>query len=207
MNHGTLYIISAPSGTGKSSLIQALLKTQSLCNIKISISYTTRKIRPGEYNGKHYFFISKKLFLHMIKKNVFIEYAIVFGNYYGTSRTLIKKILSTGSDVFLDINWQGAKKIRSEISKVCSIFLLPPSKEELNRRLFHRKQDKKDIILERMTQAINDMIHYIEYDYLIINDNFNLTLFNLKTIIRAERLRLNYQLLINNNLINKLISI
>lgn len=206
MAYGILYIISAPSGAGKSSLIQAFLKTKPLYNIEVSISYTTRVIRPGEYHGKHYFFISRKEFCHMINCNAFLEYAEVFGNYYGTSYNNIKQMLSAGIDVFLDIDWQGAKQIRAKVPQVPSIFILPPSKEELSRRLQVRKQDTEEVIAARMTQAITEMTHYAEYDYLIVNDDFNLALSDLKTIVHVERLRLSRQLLRHHTLISKLLS-
>ncbi|HMI77048.1 MAG TPA: guanylate kinase [Buchnera sp. (in: enterobacteria)] len=188
MINGKLFIISAPSGTGKSSLIQALLKQVSLT--QVSISHTTRKIRPGEYNGKHYFFISEKKFKMMIQEKQFLEYAIVFNNYYGTSKAIIKQMLSHGSDVFLTIDWQGAQNIRKKIPNVKSIFIFPPSISELYRRLITRGQDTNLVIKYRMKAAIMEMSHYLEYDYLIINDKFHTALSDLISIIHAERLRI-----------------
>ncbi|WP_457913460.1 guanylate kinase [Candidatus Gillettellia adelgis] len=205
MAQGTLYIISAPSGTGKSSLIQALLKTNPLYSMKVSISYTTRTSRPGENHGEHYFFVSHDEFHQMIIQDAFLEHAKVFGNYYGTSRAIITQMLSTGVDVFLDIDWQGAKKIRSNMPQARSIFILPPSREELSCRLRGRKQDTEEVIAGRMNQSLSELIHYTEYDYLILNDNFDTALSDLKTIIHAERLRLNHQLLWNDTLISKLL--
>ncbi|ATA25881.1 guanylate kinase [Brenneria goodwinii] len=206
MAQGTLYIVSAPSGAGKSSLIQALLKTQPLYDTQVSISHTTRAKRPGESHGEHYFFVSTDEFKRMIQENEFLEYAEVFGNYYGTSRTAIEQVLATGVDVFLDIDWQGAQQIRTQMPLARSIFILPPSKEELERRLRGRGQDNEDVIARRMAQAVAEMTHYAEYDYLIVNDDFDLALLDLKTIIRAERLRLSRQKVRHDALITKLLA-
>ncbi|CAL4324268.1 guanylate kinase [Buchnera aphidicola] len=193
MAHGILFIISAPSGTGKSSLIQELLKSKSLHNIQVSISHTTRSIRPGEYNGKHYYFISHRKFQKMIKNEHFLEYAKVFNHYYGTSRYLIEKMMMSGIDVFLDIDWQGAEQIRYKIPESKSIFVLPPSRDELYKRLRSRGQDSDVVIHRRMEKSIEEMRHYIEYDYLIINDDFKKAIDDLKKIISAEHFRLSYQ--------------
>ncbi|NIH15918.1 guanylate kinase [Serratia symbiotica] len=206
MAQGTLYIVSAPSGAGKSSLIQALLKTQPLYDTQVSVSHTTRASRLGEHYGEHYFFVSKDEFRQMIEQDAFLEYAEVFGNYYGTSRATIKQVLSTGVDVFLDIDWQGAQKIRAQMPQARSIFILPPSKEELDRRLRGRGQDAEEVIAKRMAQAVAEIMHYAEYDYLIVNDDFDLALSDLKTIIRAERLRSSRQLLRHDALISKLLA-
>ena len=206
MAQGTLYIVSAPSGAGKSSLIQALLKTQPLYDTQVSISHTTRANRPGENHGEHYFFVSKDEFRLMIEQDEFLEHAEVFGNYYGTSRAAIEQVLSTGVDVFLDIDWQGAQQIRAKMPQSRSIFILPPSKEELGRRLRGRGQDADEVIARRMAQAVAEMTHYAEYDYLIVNDDFDLALSDLKTIIRAERLRLSRQMLRHDALISKLLA-
>lgn len=206
MVQGTLYIISAPSGAGKSSLIQALLKTQPLYDTQVSISHTTRSERPGEKHGEHYFFVSKDEFIEMIEKDDFLEHAEVFGNYYGTSRVTIEQVLASGVDVFLDIDWQGAQQIRTKMPQARSIFVLPPSKDELDRRLRGRGQDSEEVIAKRMAQAVAEMTHYAEYDYLIVNDDFDLALSDLKTIIRAERLRLCRQKLRHDGLITKLLA-
>ncbi len=206
MIQGILYIVSAPSGAGKSSLIQALLKTQPLYDTQLSVSHTTRKKRPGEVEGEHYFFVSEEKFLQMIKDGCFLEYARVFENYYGTSREAVEKILSTGVDVFLDIDWQGAEQIRARMPSVRTIFMLPPSKEELYRRLRGRGQDSEEIITRRMEQAVAEMNHYAEYDYLILNDDFNLALSDLKAIVRVERLRLWRQQQRHETLIGKLLA-
>ncbi|VAY02241.1 Guanylate kinase [Arsenophonus endosymbiont of Aleurodicus dispersus] len=206
MFQGTLYIVSAPSGTGKSSLIQALLKTKPLYDTQVSISHTTRAIRPGEKNGEHYYFIPKRKFQQMIGHNDFLEYACVFGNYYGTSVAVIEEIINSGVDVFLDIDWQGAQQIRQKIPAARTIFILPPSKNKLLRRLRSRGQDSEETINQRMAQAVAEIKHYNEYDYIIINDDFNTALGDLKSIIRSERLRLERQIQLHNILINKLLS-
>ncbi|MGL9769652.1 MAG: guanylate kinase [Sodalis sp. (in: enterobacteria)] len=206
MIQGTLYIVSAPSGAGKSSLIKALLKTQPLYDTQVSISHTTRTMRPGEAHGQNYFFVSIAEFERMIAEDAFLEYARVFDNYYGTSRESIQKVLTTGIDVFLDIDWQGAQQIRTKIPDACSIFILPPYKEELNRRLRNRGQDTEEVIRRRMALALAEMTHFAEYDYLIVNDDFNTALLDLKSIIRAEQLRLKRQKLNHDALISKLLA-
>ncbi len=193
MSQGILFIISAPSGTGKSSLIQGFLKLKSSYNIQVSISHTTRIIRPGELHGEHYYFVSKKEFQIMIEQQSFLEYAKVFSNYYGTSRQSIEKMLFSGIDVFLDIDWQGAKQIRYKMPESKSIFLLPPSKDTLYKRLRKRGQDSDLIIEKRMEKAVDEMKHYAEYDYLIINDDFKKAINDLAKIITAEHLCLFYQ--------------
>lgn len=206
MIQGTLYIVSAPSGAGKSSLIQALLKTQPLYDTQVSISHTTRAIRPGEKNGEHYYFIAESKFQQMIEHNDFLEYACVFGNYYGTSRAVIEEIINSGVDVFLDIDWQGAQQIRQKMPSARTIFILPPSKNELLRRLRGRGQDSEETINQRMAQAVAEIKHYNEYDYIIVNDDFNTALGDLESIIRSERLRLERQIQRHNTLINKLLA-
>ncbi len=206
MAQGTLYIVSAPSGAGKSSLIQALLKTQPLYDTQVSVSHTTRGMRPGEAHGEHYFFVQQHEFEKMIAEDAFLEHAKVFDNYYGTSRKAIEQV-PTGVDVFLDIDWQGAQQIRAKMPEARSIFVLPPSKEELDRRLRGRGQDSEEVIARRMAQAVAEMSHYAEYDYLIVNDDFDLALSDLKTIIRAERLRMARQKARHDALISKLLAV
>ncbi|QOI10856.1 guanylate kinase [Blochmannia endosymbiont of Colobopsis nipponica] len=196
MKTGIAYIISAPSGTGKSSLIDALINTQneSLTNIHIVTSYTTRNIRPGEINGKHYHFISTIQFKNMIQKNIFFEYTKTFNNYYGTSKSSIEPILKIGVDILLNIDWKGAQKVRNKIAKTCSIFIIPPSTEELERRLRNRNQKEKEkTIIQRTKHANNELNHIKEYDYLIVNDNFNIALSNLRRIILAEKIKTIHQ--------------
>lgn len=206
MVQGTLYIVSAPSGAGKSSLIHALLKKQPVYDCQVSISHTTREKRPGEQHGEHYFFVSKEKFETMLREDIFLEYASVYGNYYGTSRLVIEQALATGVDVFLDIDWQGAEQIRRLMPKARSIFILPPSKNELFRRLKGRDQDSDAIIASRMAKAVEQMQHYADYDYLIVNDDFDIALSDLKTIVRAERLTLRRQQTRHGSLISKLLA-
>ncbi|PHM36254.1 guanylate kinase [Xenorhabdus innexi] len=206
MSQGTLYIVSAPSGAGKSSLIQALLNTQPLYDTQVSVSHTTRPARPGENHGEHYFFVTADEFQNMIDHGEFLEHACVFGNYYGTSRKVIEETLTSGVDVFLDIDWQGAQQIRQKMPAARSIFILPPSREELLRRLRGRGQDSEEVIAKRMSQAVAEMEHYGEYDYVIINDDFNTALADLQSVIRSERLRLERQAQRHDALISKLLA-
>jgi guanylate kinase len=203
---GRIFIISAPSGTGKSSLIKYFLKKEKFLEIQMSISYTTRSIRPGEKNGIDYYFISKKKFKLMIQQKKFLEYAKVFNNYYGTSLIDTQSVLFQGKDILLDIDWQGARQIKEIFLSAKSIFLLPPSKNELFRRLKNRNQDKKEVIIKRMKNFIKETSHYLEYDYLIVNDNFNYAISNLKTIICSYRLSTSYQSIKYKKLINNLLS-
>ncbi len=177
MAQGTLYIVSAPSGAGKSSLINALLETNPTYAMKVSVSHTTRGMRPGEEDGVHYHFIQKEQFEELIEQEQFLEYAEVFGNYYGTSRIWIEETLNKGIDVFLDIDWQGARQIRQQMPLAKSVFIIPPSNGELERRLTTRGQDSDAVVAKRMSEAKSEMSHFDEYDYLIINDDF-VCLFN-----------------------------
>jgi guanylate kinase len=181
----TLYIISAASGTGKTTLVKALLA--SLNNIIVSISHTTRPPRPAEIPDQDYHFVSKEKFNDMINHNEFIEYATIYGELYGTSKVETQKLLDTNQDVLLEIDWQGARNIRQIMPNVISIFILPPSKAELRQRIFKRKQDATPIIEKRLEKASSEMDHYAEYDFLIINDNFEQALLELKSIIIAQR--------------------
>lgn len=207
MGQGNLYILSAPSGAGKSSLIAALLQQDAEKKMMVSVSHTTRQPRPGEAEGVHYFFVSVEEFERLIAQGAFLEYAKVFGgNYYGTSLPAIEKNLAQGIDVFLDIDWQGAQQIRAKMPNVKSIFILPPSLPELERRLIGRGQDSMEVIADRMSKAISEISHYDEYDYVIVNDNFAQALADLKHILRAEKLTLTYQQTQNQALINELLA-
>lgn len=186
---GTLYIVSAPSGAGKSSLISALLKDNPGYDVTMSVSHTTRAPRKSEQDGVHYHFVDAAHFKQLIAQDTFLEYAEVFGNFYGTSKPWIEQTLEKGIDIFLDIDWQGAKQIRSKMTNSKSIFILPPSQEELERRLSARGQDAQEVIDNRMRHAKEEMSHYHEYDYVIINDDFDTALMDLKAIIRAERIK------------------
>jgi len=181
-----LFIISAPSGCGKTSLVEALIKkTKNLC---VSVSHTTRPPRPDEVNGINYYFISIAEFEEMIKNNAFVEHAIVFDNHYGSSTKLIKEKLDEGIDVILEIDWQGARQVKENMPNAVSIFILPPSKEALLGRLQQRAQDTEQTIKKRMSDAQNQMKHFSEFDYLVINDDFNNALNDLNLIIcRADK--------------------
>jgi guanylate kinase len=176
-----LFIIAAPSGCGKTSLVKALLKKSS--NISVSVSHTTRKPRPEEVDGTNYHFISVNEFQEMIKDNKFVEFAEVFENLYGSSRELIDDNLNNNIDVILEIDWQGARQVKINMPKAISIFVLPPSKEALLERLKNRAQDAELTINNRMSDAENQMRHFNEFDYLIINNDFNEALSDLESII------------------------
>ncbi|MGC7559635.1 guanylate kinase [Pasteurella sp. PK-2025] len=207
MPQGNLYIISAPSGAGKSSLISALLDQPQNNKMMVSVSHTTRAPRQGEKEGVHYYFVSVETFESLIEQDLFLEYAKVFGgNYYGTSLPAIEENLAKGIDVFLDIDWQGAQQIRQKVPNVKSIFILPPSLAELERRLIGRGQDSKEVIATRMAKAIDEISHYNEYDYVIVNDVFEQALADLLAILHAERLTQAYQQKQNQALIEQLLA-
>ena len=188
---GNLFILSAPSGAGKSSLINALLKKHA--DMKVSVSHTTRAPRPGEENGVHYHFVSTDEFKALIAKDDFFEWAQVFDNYYGTSKQAIESQLDAGIDVFLDIDWQGAQQVRKIMPSVQTIFILPPSKEELEQRLNNRGQDSAEVIASRMAKAQSETSHYNEYDFVIVNDDFESALADIEIIVMAQRLTLKAQ--------------
>jgi guanylate kinase len=199
---GTLYVVSAPSGTGKTSLTSALVRT--LSNIKISVSHTTRAQRPGEQNGIHYWFVSQAEFKTMIANAAFLEYAEVYGNYYGTSKRWVEQQLEVGMDVILEIDWQGAEQIQRIFPQSVSLFILPPSVDLLRKRLQTRQQDSAAIIEQRLTAAASEVAHYREFDYIVVNDNFDEALLDLQAIVRANRLKLSQQLLRWQNLLDQL---
>ncbi len=189
---GTLYIISAPSGAGKSSLVKALTDADE--QIRISVSHTTRAMRPGEVDGVHYHFVERTEFVKMIEHGDFLERAEVFGNLYGTSQSHLQQTLDEGHDLILEIDWQGAEQVRQLMPKARSIFILPPSLEALHQRLTNRGQDSDEIIEGRMREAVSEMSHYVDYDYLIINDDFAHALDALKAIFRTTQLQQKRQL-------------
>ena len=180
MSKGQLFIISAPSGAGKTSLVKAL--TQQLSDVVASISHTTRPMRAGEIDGKDYFFTTAATFAAMVERGEFLEYAEVFDNFYGTSQSSVQKQLDDGLKVILEIDWQGAKQIRKRIKNTISIFILPPSKAELENRLRSRWQDSDEIIASRMQEAKSEISHYDEFDYVILNDDFDSALQGLVTL-------------------------
>jgi guanylate kinase len=202
---GNLFILSAPSGAGKSSLIKALLSQESARPMQVSVSHTTRAPRPGENNGEHYHFISVDQFQKQIKQNEFYEYAEVFGNYYGTSASAIDKQLAQGIDVFLDIDWQGAKQVRIKQPSVTTIFISPPSKAELENRLKNRGQDSDATIKSRMAQAKAECSHYTEFDYIIVNNDFTQALSELTTIVNNQRLRCQQQAIAHQSMFEELL--
>ena len=190
---GNLFILAAPSGAGKSSLIRALLERHSNDSMQVSVSCTTRAPRPGEIDGVHYHFLSEAEFKTKIDNHEFYEWAHVFGNYYGTSRVYIEQTLAQGIDVFLDIDWQGARQVREANSLTQSIFIVPPSLEILEQRLRTRGQDSAEVIAGRMAKAQAEMSHYHEFDYLLVNDKFDQTLAQLEHIVFAQRLKVRLQ--------------
>ncbi len=201
---GTLFVISAPSGAGKTSLVKALI--DSCDDIKVSVSHTTRGARPGEVDGVHYNFVNSDTFQEMIGRATFLEHAQVFDNYYGTCGDWVTKQLNKGVDVILEIDWQGAQQVRKMMPACLSIFILPPSRQALEQRLKGRGQDNDEIIARRMRDAINEITHYSEFDYLIINDDFEAALAELRTVILSQRLRMLPQQQRNEQLLDNLLS-
>ena len=189
---GTLYIVSAPSGAGKSSLLRALLESAG-DDLAVSVSHTTRASRPGEVDGKDYHFVDVETFRAMAAAGAFLEHAQVFDNFYGTSREAVEAQLAGGQDVILEIDWQGARLVRELMPQAVSIFILPPSRAALGERLRDRGQDDATVIERRMRDAVSEMSHYDEYDYLVINDVFATALEELAAIMRSRRLRLEAQ--------------
>ena len=185
---GQLFIVSAPSGAGKSSLVKALLERDPA--IQLSVSYTTRAPRPGEENGVHYHFINREDFQSRLGRAEFLESAEVYGNYYGTSQPWIEAQMAAGRDILLEIDWQGAAQVRQLMPKARSVFILPPSLEELRRRLVGRGTDSDEVILRRLAAAREDISHALEFDYLVINDRFEDALSDLLAIARAGRLEM-----------------
>lgn len=188
---GTLYIISAPSGAGKTSLVSGLLEKDA--QVRVSVSHTTRDMRPSEADGVNYNFVTLAQFDALIEQGNFLEYAEVFTNKYGTSRVWVEEQLAQGTDVILEIDWQGAQQVRELVAETVSIFILPPSREELRNRLTGRGQDGQEVIDLRMSEAISEMQHYDEFDYVVINDNFDQALTELQAIFVAQRQRLSKQ--------------
>lgn len=176
-------MVAAPSGGGKTSLVNALLKMDD--QIRLSVSHTTRPARPGEEDGVHYYFIGEPAFQSLILANAFLEHATVFGNRYGTGRKAVEQQLDAGFDVILDIDWQGARQIRESFPSCCSIFIIPPSLEDLHRRLVARGQDSEAVIQRRMRDAQAEISHSKEFDHLVINDDFDKALLDLHSIIRS----------------------
>lgn len=186
---GKLFIISAPSGTGKTSLTRALIANNR--NVIMSVSHTTRQRRAGEIHGEDYFYTDQAEFLAMVDQGIFLEYAEVYGNYYGTSKLAVQEFLAKGLNVLLDVDWQGARNIRSAIPDAVSVSVLPPSISELERRLRSRGSDTEDVIQNRMRQAVDELKHCREADFIVVNDHFNEALDDLALILlgQSDRLR------------------
>ncbi len=200
---GTLYVISAPSGAGKTSLVKALLEKMS--RIGVSVSHTTRAARPGENDGINYNFVSVDAFKRMSEAGEFLEHAEVFGNYYGTSQRWVENKLAEGEDVILEIDWQGAQQVRRLMPETKSIFIVPPSREALLQRLDGRGQDTAEVIARRMAQAAQEVSHYGEYDFLVVNDVFAEALEDLIAIVKAQRLQVAKQSLLQKDLLSDLL--
>jgi guanylate kinase len=179
-----LFILSAPSGAGKTSLAKALVK--ALPDLAFSISHTTRPPRPGEEDGVDYYFVDEARFQEMIEAGMFLEHACVFDHRYGTSRAAVERLLAAGKDVVLDIDWQGARAIKQQMPQAHTIFILPPSREALTERLAGRGQDSRKVIERRLRAAVSEMRHYREFDYLVVNDDFTAALEDLKAIVRGD---------------------
>ena len=201
---GLLFVVSAASGTGKTSLVKALLERVS--NLHVSVSHTTRGQRPGELEGVHYHFTSQEHFLAQVQQGGFIEYAEVFGNYYGTSQLTVREQLAKGHDVLLEIDWQGAEQVRKLFPESKQIFILPPTQFDLRQRLSNRGTDAVDIIEHRLSCAVEDMQQYVNFDYIILNDDFNKALHDLESVINANRLSMAQQANRYQDLIQKLIT-
>jgi guanylate kinase len=178
---GRLFVIAAPSGAGKTSLVKALLERKP--ELHVSVSYTTRKMRPTEQDGREYHFISVNDFQQLVKQGQFLEYAQVFDNYYGTGRRPVETELAGGNDVVLEIDWQGAQQVRRSLPECVTIFILPPSRLSLEERLRNRRTDSEEVIARRLSDAVGDMSHWIEFDYVVVNDNFEKAVGDLVAIV------------------------
>lgn len=201
---GTLYIISAPSGAGKTSLVKALIENTD--DIMVSVSHTTRGVRSGEVDGKDYHFTEVETFRSMIADNAFLEHAEVFGNFYGTSRSSALDMMAKGTDVVLEIDWQGAQQVRQKMPEAVSIFILPPSREELEQRLRGRGTDADEVIARRLGEAVTEMSHYHEFDYLVFNDDFDTALGQLSAIVIARRQRAAVQIATHQGVLDALLA-
>ena len=199
---GNLFIVAAASGTGKTSLLSALLQNDS--HIRLSISYTTRKQRPGEVDGVHYHFVDEAEFMRMLGEGEFLESAQVHGARYGTSQRRVEEVLRAGDDLILEIDWQGAQQVRTLLPSAVGIFILPPSIDTLAHRLAHRGQDSVDVINRRLAAAREEISHVAEFDYVIINDDFQTALEDLRAVIHSQHLRRDNQLLKYQALLNSM---
>ncbi|KPQ28743.1 MAG: guanylate kinase [Marinobacter excellens HL-55] len=188
---GTLFVISAPSGAGKTSLVSEMLRQDE--QLGVSVSHTTRAMREGEQDGVNYHFVSRGEFEAMIGRGDFLEHADVFGNYYGTSQIWVRDTLAKGQDVILEIDWQGAEQVRRLIPECVSIFIVPPSAEVLRQRLVGRGTDAPDVVERRLSEAEEECRHAVEFDYLVVNDDFGVALADLLAIVRSRRLKMSVQ--------------
>lgn len=200
---GQLFIISAPSGAGKTSLVRQLV--QRVSNLQVSVSHTTRPMRPNDKDGVDYFFADKATFEGMIDAGEFLEHALVFGNYYGTSIAAVEQSLAKGIDILLEIDWQGAEQVVKKLPTARAIFILPPSKEALVQRLKGRASDSDEVIATRTAEAVKEMRHYGKADYLVINDSFDVAVGELVALIESSRLTTTRQAALHQHLINSLI--
>lgn len=191
MSRGNVYVVTAPSGAGKTTLVRALLASDH--QVQLSVSYTTRAPRTGELHGKDYHFVTREEFERMINACALLEHAEVFGNYYGTSQNWIESMLAQGQDILLEIDWQGAQQVRRLLPSAIGIFILPPSLTALEARLHGRGKDSEEIISRRLSAAKEEISHVDEFEYVIINDHFEEALRDMVSIIRAERLKLGRQ--------------
>lgn len=201
----SLFIIAAASGAGKTTLVRALLN--QLPDLAVSISTTTRDRRPGEQDGVDYHFVGKPVFQSMVAENRFLEYAEVFDQFYGTSRDTVASQLAQGRDVVLEIDWQGAQQVRASQPDSVGIYILPPSRQALEQRLRSRAQDSEQQIQRRMRDAISEMSHFDEFDYMVVNDDFDQALRQLSCIIQSQRLRTRRQNAVHQNMISELLGL
>lgn len=184
---GSLFIVAAPSGAGKTSLVKGLLEREP--GIALSVSHTTRKPRPGEEDGRHYHFVTRDAFMGLVAQNAFLEHADVHGNCYGTSKAAVEPILARGGDVLLEIDFQGARLVREQLPWAVGVFILPPSRAELERRLRGRAQDSAEVIAKRLENSREEIAHVDEFEYVLVNEDFEATLAGLVAIVRSQRLR------------------
>ena len=201
---GTLYIVAAPSGAGKSSIVNACLARDPA--IRLSISFTSRAPRPGERHAEHYHFVSVDAFQRMVAAGDFFEHALVYGDWKGTAKQSVEPQLAAGKDVLLEIDWQGARQVREQVPKAVSVFILPPSQEALEQRMRARGQDSEDVIRQRLAAAREEMSHYDEFDYVIVNEHFDTAVDEMCSIFAASRLRREPQLARHRDLIAALLT-